>query len=95
MIELLHRCTRVALGVRQKQPNTRNPNPLARERTAATHLCHHWGPATAMPRSGMVAVGHYLMPWKELQPVVHHQQLKPNSTKKEIFVLGEWGTWEK
>lgn len=95
MMEPPHRCTRVALGVRQKQPDTRNPHPLATEGTAATHLCHHWAPTTAMPRSGVVAAGHYLMPWKELQPMDHHQQLKPNITKWEMLVLGEWGTWKK
>lgn len=61
---------------------------------AATHLCHHWGHSTAMPRSGLGAAGHSWMPWKELQPLDHHQQLKPNITRWEILVLGGWGIWK-
>lgn len=47
MIELPHRSAQVAPGVRQKQPNTRNPHPLARGDCShpllpplGTHHCH-------------------------------------------------------
>lgn len=93
MIEPPHRCTQVALGVRQKQPNTRDPHPLARgmqpptSATTGTHHCH-----TQLWAGGFRALFNALEGAATLD---HHQQLKANTTKGEILVLGGWGIWKK
>lgn len=61
------------------------------------------GLASAKPGFGAVAVGPDLKPWKEkcppgqlqLQPLAHHQQLKPGLAKRGTLAWEGWDAWEK
>lgn len=69
----------------------------------ASQRCHHWGLASAKPGFGALAVGPYLKPWKEksppgqlqLQPLAHHQQLKPGLAKRGMLAWDRCDAWEK